>query len=98
MKVWYHNGATFNNPVHTTTKEATRWLNVAGHEAKRVMDEAGAAHAVYGTKRYDPESGDLIEVSIYDPAVLLNDEKFERRISAHLAEHPGDLILAYHKL
>lgn len=97
MKVWYHNGAIFINPIHTTCKEALTWLTEAGKGARREMDEARADHAVYGTKRYDPETGDLIEVSIYAPAVLLNDAEFERRIAAHLAGHPGDLILAHHK-
>ncbi len=98
MKVWYHNGSTFLNPIFASRKEALRWLNEAGHEARAAMDEAGAAHAVYGTRHYDNESGDLIEVDIYAPAVLLNDEEFESRIAAHLAEHPGDMILAHHRL
>ena len=98
MKVWYHNGAIFINPIYASCKEALSWLSEAGKDARRAMDEAGAAHAVYGTRSYDPESGDLIEVAIYAPAVLLNDEEFESRIAAHLADHPGDLILAHHRL
>lgn len=96
MKVWYHNGATFLNPIYASWQEASRWLSEAGHEARKAMKEAGADHAVYGTRSYDPETGSLIEVDIYAPAVLLNEEEFERRIAAHLAEHPGDLILAHH--
>ena len=98
MKVWYHDGAIFIAPVYATTKEAHRWLSEAGKDARKSMEESNADHAIYGTRRYDKESGDMIEVDIYCPAVLLNDEEFDRRISAYLAEHPGDLILAHHKL
>lgn len=98
MKVWYHNGAIFINPVYASCKEALAWLSEAGKDARKAMDDAGAAHAIYGTRSYDPESGDLAEVSIYAPAVLLDDEEFERRVAAHLAEHPGDLILAHHRI
>lgn len=97
MKVFYHNGAMFINPIYASRQEALRWLNEAGHEAKKAMTEANADHAIYGTRSYDLESGDLTEVSIYAPAVLLTEEEFENRIAAHLAEHPGDLILAHHK-
>ena len=97
MKVWYHNGATFINPIYASRQEALRWLNEAGQEARKAMSEANTDHAVYGTRSYDPESGELVEASIYAPAVLLSEEEFESRIAAHLAEHPGDLILAHHK-
>lgn len=98
MKVWYHNGATFINPIYASQQEATLWLSEAGREARKDMKTAGADHAVYGTKSYDPESGELVEVSIYAPAVLLSEEEFESRIAAHLIDHPGDMILAHHKL
>ena len=98
MKVWYHNGATFINPIYASRQEATLWLSEAGREARKGMKAAGADHAVYGTKSYDPESGELVEVSIYAPAVLLSEEEFESRIAAHLTDHPGDMILAHHKL
>ena len=97
MKVWYHNGATFLNPIYASWKEVSCWLSEAGHEARKAMKEANADHAIYGTRSYDPESGALIEVDIYAPAVLLSEDEFESRIAAHLAEHPGDLILAHHK-
>ena len=97
MKVFYHNGAIFIYPIYASRKEALAWLTEAGKGARREMDEARADHAVYGTRSYDPESGDLTEVSIYSPAILLNDAEFESRIAAHLAEHPGDMILAHHK-
>lgn len=96
MKVWYHNGAIFLKPYFLSAKELSSIFSKVGHEARRAMKEAGAAHAIYGTRSYDPATGDLIEADVYDPPVLLTEEEFESRVAAHLAEHPGDLILAHH--
>ncbi len=96
IKVWYHNGETFLYPNFATSKELSQLFSEAGHAALTAMKEAGAAHAIYGTRSYDRETGKLLEADVYAPAVLLDDAEFYRRVEAHLAEHPGDLILAHH--
>ena len=96
IKVWYHNGATHLLPHYLTPKELAELFSEAGHAAHKAMKEAGAAHAIYGTRTYDRETGALLEARVYAPAVLLDEEEFYKRVDAHLAEHPRDQILAHH--
>lgn len=96
IKVWYHNGATFLYPNFATPKELSQLFSEAGHAALLAMKEAGAAHAIYGTRSYDRETGKLLEADVYAPAVLLSDAEFYKRTEEHLKGHPGDLILAHH--
>lgn len=60
------------------------------------MTEAGAAHAVFGVKHYDPETGALLGADIYAPAVLLDEDEFTERTDAQVQKSPGCLILALH--
>lgn len=96
IKVWYHDGATYLTPSYYTPKELAELFSKAGQAARNAMKKAGAAHAIYGTRSYDRETGKLLEADVYAPAVLLDDAEFEQRTAAHLAEHPGDLILSHH--
>lgn len=96
IKVWYHDGATFLTPHYATPKELAELFSKAGHEARKAMKDAGAAHAIYGTRSYDPATGTLIEADVYAPAVLLDEDEFYKRVDAHLAGHPADRILAHH--
>lgn len=96
IKVWYHDGATYLTPSYATPKELAELFSNAGHAALTAMKEAGAAHAIYGTRSYDRETGKLFEANVYAPAVLLDDAEFYKRTEEHLKDHPGDLILAHH--
>ena len=96
IKVWYHDGATYLTPHFATPKELSELFSEAGHAALTAMKEAGAAHAIYGTRSYDRETGALLEADVYAPAVLLDEEEFYKRTDAHMSEYPGDIILAHH--
>lgn len=96
IKVWIHDGATYLTPSYYTPRELSELFSQAGHAARNAMKEAGAAHAIYGTRSYDRETGALQEADVYAPAVLLDEEEFFKRTDAHMSEHPGDIILAHH--
>lgn len=96
IKIWYHDGATLLVPHYTTPKELSQIFSEAGYMALKAMKEKGAAHAIYGTRSYDRNTGALLEVDVYFPPVLLDEKEFYKRVEAHLAEHLGDLILAHH--
>lgn len=96
IKCYVHDGRTFVTPIWVTSKEMADWFSKAGHAARNEMKAKGAAHAIYGTRKYDPETGALIEADVYAPAVLLDDAEFDRRVEAFLSEYPGSLILSHH--
>lgn len=96
MKCFVHDGRTFINPVFATAKELQVWLSACRVEAAKALKESGAAHAVYGVKRYDSKTGDLSEADIYLPAVLLDDAEFYSRTDEECKKYPGCLILALH--
>lgn len=52
------------------------------------MTESGAAHAIFGVKHYDPETGALLEADIYAPAVLLDEDEFTERTDAQVQKSP----------
>ena len=58
-------------------------------EAAKILKETGAAHVLYGVKRYD-EDGDLDEVRFYlEP---MDDERFEKDV----ANKTGVVVYALH--
>ena len=98
MKCFVHDGRMFINPVFATAKELQVWLSACRVEAAKALKESGAAHAVYGVQRYDPQTGDLSEADLYLPAVLLNDAEFYSRTDEEAKRYPGCLILALHAI
>ena len=98
MKCFVHDGRMFINPVFATAKELQVWLSACRVEAAKALKESGAAHAVYGVKRYDPQTGDLSEADLYLPAVLLDDAEFYSRTDEEAKRYPGCLILALHAM
>lgn len=98
IKYFFHDGGMFVVPHYTNASNLATMLNRAREAAHRDMEEIGADHAVYGVKRYDPETGLLSEADIYAPAVLLDDDEFTKRTDAQVKEHPGSLILALHAM
>ena len=91
-----HDGHLFVYPQLATPTEIADIFKQIRPQAVRAMKEAGAAHAVYGAKNYDPETGNLSEVDIWHPAVTMTDQEFSERIPAYEREHPGCIILAAH--
>lgn len=65
-------------------------------EAEMDMKAAGTAHAVYAVKQYDPESGDLLEVDMFDPAIFMDDDEFRKRTEEECRNNPGCIVLAVH--
>lgn len=98
VKYWYHDGSVFLLPQYATPAGLAQMFREAGKAAREAMASAGAAHAIYGTKSYDRETGALVEADVYLPPVVLSEEEFERRTRDHLADHPSDLILAVHAM
>ena len=98
VKYWFHDGSTYIVPQYATPAGLAEMFRDAGKAAREAMASAGAAHAIYGTKSYDRETGALIEADVYMPPVVLSEEEFERRTRVHLSEHPSDLILAVHAM
>lgn len=94
MKCFLHDGRVFIEPFFTNASELQSLIGQCREAAYKAMNEAGAAHAVYGVKRYDPETGALTEADLYRPAVLLDDAEFDARTAAESAKYPGCLILA----
>lgn len=80
-----------------TVQELSRIFAENEKTARSMMTSAGAAHAVYGVKHYADGSDGLKQARIYIPPVVLSEEEFDKRIQAHLAENPHDLILAVHR-
>lgn len=98
IRYYLHDGRTFIVPYYATPAELADMFKQAGSMARKAMTEAGAAHAIYGTKSYDRETGELEEADIYAPAVVLDDAEFDRRTAEHSKDHPGDMILAVHAM
>lgn len=98
MKLWYHDGRTFITPIYSSAKEVAEIFRKVSAAAREQMNIHEKDHAIYGTKRYDEKTGDLLEVSVYDPPVLLTEEEFDERTRAHMTEHPHDMILAIHAM
>ena len=98
VKYWFHDGSTYIVPQYATPAGLAEMFRDAGKAAREAMASAGAAHAIYGTKSYDRETGALIEADVYMPPVVLSEEEFERRTRVYLSEHPSDLILAVHAM
>ena len=96
VKLFWSDGSLVIYPQWVTVPELTRYFSETEKIARERMSAANAAHAVYGFKRYDGESGDLSEAKIYASPVVLADDEFHKRIQAHLTKNPNDLILAVH--
>ena len=96
IRYFFHDGAAYLVPHYTNASALAEMLNLAREAAHRAMTEAGAAHAVYGVKHYDPETGALSEADIYAPAVLLDEDEFTERTDAQARKSHGCLILALH--
>lgn len=93
---YVHNGSVYIFPHYATVKELTAMINELREADVEAMNKDGAAHAVYGVKKYDPETGKLSRVDLYAPAVLLDDADFYSRTDAEAKENPGCIILASH--
>ena len=98
MKCFMHDGRMFVEPFFATAKELQSMLGKCREAAVEEMKKSGAAHAVYGVKKYDPETGALTEADLYLPAVLLDDAEFDSRTEAEAVKFPGCLILALHAM
>lgn len=98
IRYFLHDGGMYIVPHYTNASDLATMLNLAREAAHRDMEQIGADHAVYGVKRYDPETGSLLEADIYAPAILLDDDEFTKRTDAQVREHPGSLILALHAM
>lgn len=96
IKYFIHDGGTYLIPHYASVSNLRIMLDLARTAAYRSMSESGAAHAVYGVKHYDAETGALSKVDIYSPAVLLNDDAFYERTDDQAKGSPGCLILALH--
>ena len=93
---YVHDSSVFLVPHYALPKELPGIINGCREAAVEAMKQAGAAHAVYGVKKYDPETGTLSLVDLYAPAVLLDDVEFYSRTDAEAKEFPGCIILASH--
>ena len=98
MKCFLHNGRMYIEPFFTNARELQSMIGQCREAAVKAMREAGAAHAVYGVKKYDQETGALSEADLYCPAVLLDDDEFYARTDAEAIKYPGCLILALHAM
>lgn len=98
MKCFLHDGEMYIQPFFTNARELQSLVGQCREAAFKAMNEAGAAHAVYGVKKYDPETGALSEADLYCPAVLLDDAEFDSRTDAEAVKYPGCLILALHAM
>lgn len=96
IRYFFHDGSTYIVPHYTNASALAEMLNLAREAAYQAMTESGSAHAVYGVKHYDPETGVLSEADIYAPAVLLDEDQFTERTDAQAQKSPGCLILALH--
>ena len=96
IRYFFHDGSTYIVPHYTNAAALSEMLNLAREAAYQAMTESGSAHAVYGVKHYDPETGVLSEADIYVPAVLLDEDQFTERTDAQVQKSPGCLILALH--
>lgn len=93
---YVHDSSVFLTPHYALPKELPGIINGCREAAVEAMKQAGAAHAVYGVKKYDQETGALSRVDLYAPAVLLDDAEFYSRTDAEAKEFPGCIILASH--
>lgn len=93
---YVHDSSVYLVPHYALPKELPGIINECREAAVEAMKEAGAAHAVYGVKKYDSETGALSRVDLYAPAVLLDDAEFYSRTDAEAKENPGCIILASH--
>ncbi|MGM9628052.1 MAG: hypothetical protein ACI3V4_08185 [Faecousia sp.] len=96
IRYFFHDGCTYIVPHYTNASGLATMFNLAREAAHRDMVMAGADHAIYGVKRYDPKTGTLSEADIYAPAVLLDDAEFTKRTDAETEKYPNCLILALH--
>lgn len=96
IRYFFHDGSTYIVPHYTNAAALAEMLNLAREAAYQAMTESGSAHAVYGVKHYDPETGVLSEADIYAPAVLLDEDQFTERTDAQAQKSPGCLIHALH--
>lgn len=93
---YVHDSGVYLVPHYALPAELPSIINECREAAVADMKEAGAAHAVYAVKKYEPEAGGLSRVDLYMPAVLLDDDEFYIRTDAEAITHPGCLILASH--
>lgn len=96
IRYYLHDGGRYTLAHYAEPNEIQVMLTGLRGEAEEDMKAAGAAHAVYAVKDYDPETGDLFEVDMFDPAVLLDDEEFRKRTEEERKDSPGCIILAVH--
>lgn len=96
IQYFVHDGGRYIVPHYTNASVLGEMLSLAREAAYRDLTESGAAHAVYGVKHYDPETGILARADIYSPAVLLGDNDFFERTDAEAKKSNGCLILALH--
>lgn len=89
-----HFGRTLQR--HAEPREIQFMLAGLREEAEKDRQAAGAAHAVYAVEEHDQETGDLLEVDMFDPAVLVDDDEFRKRTDGEREDHPGCVILATH--
>lgn len=98
MKCFLHDGRMFVNPFFTNARELQSMIGQCREAAVKEMKDAGADHAIYGVKKYDPETGVLSEADLYCPPVLLDDAEFDARTKTEATKYPGCLILALHAM
>lgn len=91
-----HDGSTWQPHNWTDCQTIHNFLDLARSAAHEERMKAGAAHAIYGVKHYDLDTGILVKADIYCPAVLLNDDEFDKRTAAQCLKSPCCYILALH--
>lgn len=60
IRYFFHDGSTYIVPHYANASALAEMLNLAREAAYQAMTESGAAHAIFGVKHYDPETGALL--------------------------------------
>ena len=97
IQIYHHDGSLYITPQYTSAAGLADLFNYIRPAAIQAMNATGKAHAIYGTKHYDPETGALVEADVYYPVIVLDDTDFYRRTEEHTKKYPGDIILAVHR-
>ena len=96
MKYFFHDGSLFVPQHEASAADLAGMITMALSAAADAVKQFGKAHAVYAVKHYSQETGELREVDIYCPALLLDDAEFQRRTDNQAEDSPGCYILAVH--
>lgn len=98
IKYYLHNGSVYIVPQYASPQEFATLMSVARQVAYDDMEKNQKNHAIYGVRHYDQETGDVESVDVYIPAVVLDDEEFDRRTKAQMEKSPGCYIQAVHAM